>query len=282
MQETFKLTSDIPQVIRDKVFIPEDLTGRLFGGRTIIRFSHAVGSYKRFWITECKCGFQKSLREDYIRSGLVPCVTCRKMEIRARTGPRKCPGCQQMLSREHYSKDIHTTDKLARYCKFCSRSRAHKLRARRMQRRPEDIKRPETKRCNACNVIKPSQEFWIDRTEQDGLSTKCSDCKNVMCRQWYWKKGRAARLPKARAARYGKTNEEIQEMLKNQDYACQICRKPISESRSYYIDHDHVSGKVRALLCPQCNTRLGMFKESVKLLNSAIEYISTHSVSVTG
>jgi hypothetical protein len=49
---------------------------------------------------------------------------------------------------------------------------------------------------------------------------------------------------------------------------CQICRGTAS-----VIDHSHVTGKVRGGLCKQCNTGLGMFRDSPKLLNKAGVYL---------
>lgn len=55
---------------------------------------------------------------------------------------------------------------------------------------------------------------------------------------------------------------------------CAICGAPISISgRRLAIDHDHVTGKFRGLLCSNCNTGIGMFKEDTELLQKAIEYL---------
>lgn len=53
-------------------------------------------------------------------------------------------------------------------------------------------------------------------------------------------------------------------MLKTQGGGCAICRKPPKKLR-LHIDHDHVSGKVRGLLCARCN--------------SAIEWSLVHSAA---
>lgn len=39
------------------------------------------------------------------------------------------------------------------------------------------------------------------------------------------------------------------------------------------MDHDHTTGKIRGLLCFGCNTGLGKFKDSIVILNKAINYL---------
>jgi len=41
-----------------------------------------------------------------------------------------------------------------------------------------------------------------------------------------------------------------------------------------HVDHDHITGKVRGLLCSPCNTGLGMFQENAQLFLKAIQYLA--------
>lgn len=43
--------------------------------------------------------------------------------------------------------------------------------------------------------------------------------------------------------------------------------------RELYIDHDHNTNKVRGLLCSNCNTALGKFKDDILILEEAIRYL---------
>ena len=53
---------------------------------------------------------------------------------------------------------------------------------------------------------------------------------------------------------------------------CQLCGGEFC-ARGPFIDHDHVTGKVRGTLCKKCNSGLGMFKDSPELLRKAAQYV---------
>ena len=42
------------------------------------------------------------------------------------------------------------------------------------------------------------------------------------------------------------------------------------------VDHNHATGKVRKLLCHDCNTMIGKAKEDIQILESAINYLKKH------
>lgn len=72
-------------------------------------------------------------------------------------------------------------------------------------------------------------------------------------------------------------------MLDIQKGVCSLCGNPPSGIHSsgrphiLYVDHNHPTGKVRSLLCTQCNRGLGYFKESRDLLERAIKYLNDHN-----
>ena len=69
------------------------------------------------------------------------------------------------------------------------------------------------------------------------------------------------------------TPEKFHKMLSEQDGKCLICRLPQVNNKMLFIDHNHKTGKVRGLLCVRCNSGLGHFKENVRLLSRAIQYL---------
>ena len=74
--------------------------------------------------------------------------------------------------------------------------------------------------------------------------------------------------------KYGIGKNEIEEIWKKQGYSCAICgKKKESSGKRFHIDHCHISGKIRGLLCSKCNMGIGIFDESIDRLNSAILYL---------
>ena len=77
--------------------------------------------------------------------------------------------------------------------------------------------------------------------------------------------------------KYGITIDEYDKMFESQNGCCAICNRPSTEmKRALATDHDHITGKVRGLLCDTCNRGLGYFKDSLDLVNKVSEYLKTH------
>mgnify|MGYP001544927015 CR=1 FL=1 len=75
---------------------------------------------------------------------------------------------------------------------------------------------------------------------------------------------------------YGITEAQYLELLKKQNNSCAVCSKSASSfNRRLAVDHDHVSGEIRGLLCNYCNRRLVGRHRSPELLRRIADYIST-------
>lgn len=73
--------------------------------------------------------------------------------------------------------------------------------------------------------------------------------------------------------KYGISLENYDWLLKEQEEKCKIC----GNKTELVVDHCHKSSRVRGLLCNQCNTGLGCFKDNPESLLKAIEYLSNES-----
>lgn len=75
---------------------------------------------------------------------------------------------------------------------------------------------------------------------------------------------------------FGITPEQYDEMLESQGGVCAICRKePVArDGRSAPLDHDHVTGQIRGILCTNCNVGIAQFDDNPDLLGAAIAYLA--------
>lgn len=78
-------------------------------------------------------------------------------------------------------------------------------------------------------------------------------------------------------SRYGMTLEEYDVLLASQNGVCPICGGTRSGGdRRMPVDHCHVTGKVRGILCDPCNKGLGHFKDDLERLRAAVAYLEAH------
>jgi len=121
----------------------------------------------------------------------------------------------------------------------------------------------------------------------DGVQNYCRPCYNARQRQLYkegylrqnqlaYRKRYTERLKwKRRIRRYGVSLEVYEQLLAAQDDRCAICLGVETyEHKELCVDHDHVTGMVRGLLCSRCNKALGGFGESAALMQRAIDYLN--------
>jgi Recombination endonuclease VII len=81
-------------------------------------------------------------------------------------------------------------------------------------------------------------------------------------------------------ARYGISWAEYQEILKAQGGKCAVdtCTEPPGgRGGTYHVDHDHITGKVRGLLCSNCNRALGLLRDLAERVEGLARYIRSRS-----
>jgi len=144
-------------------------------------------------------------------------------------------------------------------------------------------------RCTRCGEEKAATDFH--RRENGQLKSWCRQCWNAWRQQYRKAHPEATSLAYRRdnVARKGLTEEQFVETYELQEGRCAICRDPIRLYRegngrggkgAAAVDHDHQTGKFRALLCGKCNTGLGLFNEDPELLLVAAAYLVVHNESV--
>jgi hypothetical protein len=95
----------------------------------------------------------------------------------------------------------------------------------------------------------------------------------------YYRNNKDKAVNRQMMANYGITLSEYNELLDKQKGLCYICESHhTSQTRRLHIDHCHNSGKIRSLLCVNCNTALGLLKEDSNRVKKMIEYIEEHKI----
>lgn len=151
-----------------------------------------------------------------------------------------------------------------------------------------ELAKDKNKFCSRCEYILPYSAFGKNKRHKDGLTNHCQDCKNANYRKWSKtnekvrekaKRDYHENKPKHRDWElkrvFGISLDNYNEMLKKQNGVCKICYNPevSKKSKVLSVDHCHTTGKIRGLLCSNCNLGLGNLKDSIKFLENAINYL---------
>ena len=128
--------------------------------------------------------------------------------------------------------------------------------------------------CSLCEQFLDRSNFYKDSSRKDGVTAYCKICKRSANSKWREanpNKVKQNNTWNRRQNTYGVDKDIFEKMLYDQNFQCKICF--INIDNSAHVDHDHETGRVRGVLCRRCNVGLGFFKDSIKNLKSAIEYL---------
>jgi len=134
-----------------------------------------------------------------------------------------------------------------------------------------------TKTCSKCQETKVVEDFYKNRNHSTGIRNICKLCQNTKRTENRRKNPDASRhnVRKSKLkCKYGITPEQYEEMLFRQNGVCAICSNVSSDGRRLHVDHCHQTKRVRGLLCHDCNRGLGMFKDKLNYLQSAVDYLT--------
>jgi len=130
-----------------------------------------------------------------------------------------------------------------------------------------------TKTCTKCKIEKAYTEFSVDSRALSGLQTRCRECQREVkstMKDYY----RECHLRN----KYGISQQIYENMLHAQEECCAICgiHEKHCEHQRLAVDHDHVTGQVRALLCKKCNQGIGLLQDSSDIASKAVDYLKEH------
>jgi hypothetical protein len=133
------------------------------------------------------------------------------------------------------------------------------------------------KKCSKCKTEKQLSEFYNSKSGEQGKHHYCKACHSILAKNTY---NHEKSSKKQVFKKYGLTLEDVEKMFLLQDKKCKICQVQYEKTLTHgglYVDHCHVSGKVRGLLCRDCNMMLGLCKDKTEILHNAIVYLNKHN-----
>lgn len=137
----------------------------------------------------------------------------------------------------------------------------------------------KTKVCTKCGRRKNVTKFSLHNT--NGYIYRHKICKQ--CRkEWMvnWRKSHPEANRKAALKRdFNITIEDYNNLLVKQKGRCAICGKTdpgYKNRKNFCIDHDHKTGKIRGLLCNQCNHALGLIYDNITVALKMAAYLKQH------
>lgn len=130
--------------------------------------------------------------------------------------------------------------------------------------------------CSTCRGVKRGTEFRWSLYKRDSY---CKVCRRARDRERYKNSNGAGKdrvFDQSLRRLYGITLAQYDEILAKQGHLCALCGERPDSDRRMHVDHDHATGKIRAVLCHHCNLMLGNAKDSVNRLRQAIAYLERH------
>jgi phage FluMu protein Com len=135
-------------------------------------------------------------------------------------------------------------------------------------------------RCDDCRRVRQAVlDAEKSRRWRQANPEKDKESRAASSRKWLSDPANLkAKRERAAQQKYGLTADDLVAMLDQQDHLCAICRQPhVGKGTRLHVDHNHQTGKVRALLCSRCNTMLGLASESPERLELAAAYLRHHN-----
>ena len=137
--------------------------------------------------------------------------------------------------------------------------------------------------CTWCNEERELSEFYKSKANKDGLHHHCKICSKARDKARYQTETRRISKRNSEFQRfYGISEEEVSRMYQEQSGLCKICGTSMeffstSENKrlTFCVDHNHETGKVRGLLCSDCNRGIGFLKDNSEILRKAAEYLES-------
>lgn len=126
----------------------------------------------------------------------------------------------------------------------------------------------QTKICIKCKEEKPWSEYNLAKNKRP--YSYCRSCTTQLGREWKKRTNYKPSKTYEVNYRYGITLEEYDNLFIEAGNTCKICGR---SHLKMVLDHCHTTGKIRGIICTNCNTAMGLIAESVDTLDKMKEYV---------
>ena len=138
--------------------------------------------------------------------------------------------------------------------------------------------------CGRCKKIYPLSEFYKHSKNPGGLQGRCKKCtreQQVNWRKNNREKSRYFSLRFRLRQKYKISLGDYEKLVHEFDGKCGICGKAETKMINNHrvmiaVDHDHITGRVRGILCNNCNRAIGLVGDNISFFEKAIEYLKKH------
>lgn len=176
-----------------------------------------------------------------------------------------CKGCKETKELIHfqYRKD---TNSYRGFCRSCDRGSTFSLKEKTLK--IDQLLNDGFIKCIGCKEVKSITDYFSDASRKRGFSQRCKACDT--------ERAKYPRKVHQLFALYGLTIEDHIKMIDNQSNKCLICSIDFAtlNSKHVHVDHCHETGKIRGILCKNCNHGIGNFKDNLLFLQNAITYLT--------
>ena len=132
------------------------------------------------------------------------------------------------------------------------------------------------KTCMTCGKEKLATDFYFRNKKYNRRHSECKLCTGERVKTRHKENPERTRNNDLKRL-YGITLNEHTQMYEEQNGVCAVCEKPgDGKWKKLCVDHDHKTGKVRQLLCRNCNMILGQVDDNINHMEKLTAYLQKH------
>jgi hypothetical protein len=256
-----------------------NIEGKIFGKLKVINFAY-IKNHKAYWNCICECGKNKVIAGTCLVQGQTKTCGCGigikydkhpSIETKIKIGL----GNKGKIVSEEVKKKISAKMKgKPSWCK------GKKLSKKIIENRKYIVRKVK---CNHCNnefeTNSNKRAYCSERCRRETYKNKAKENYNQYILRNPGKKGLSSKISRLKN-KFNLTIEEYNQLIQLQNNKCKICSAilNIDINRDNWnekacIDHNHQTGKIRGILCSNCNHGIGFFKDNIDLLIKAQKYL---------